>query len=115
MKPYQEGILRPLFPAMLALTAAASAFVATAAPLRAATAGSYSATLATPLPAPKKVIVSGVLWSCAGDVCQAPRDGSQPVMACARLVMKLGPVTRFAVARGELPGEELARCNADGS
>jgi hypothetical protein len=36
-------------------------------------------------------------------------------MACTRLVMKVGPVARFAVAKAELASEDLARCNTDGS
>jgi hypothetical protein len=115
MTAIRAGVLRPLIPAVLALIGAASAFVATAAPLRAATPGIYTATLVAPLPTPKKVIDHGVLWSCAGNTCQAARDGSQAVMACTRLVMKVGPVARFAVAKAELASEDLARCNTDGS
>lgn len=106
------GALRQLLPAVLALVGTAASFAITAAPAKAAPSASwYAATLVTPLDGSQKVIQKGVLWACAGAECTAPRDTSRPAIVCARLVQKLGPVTRFATPQGDLAAEDLARCN----
>jgi hypothetical protein len=107
-----RGTARKLLPAFVALIATTASFALTAAPARAATNGPfYSATLSRPMDGAQKVIQKGVLWKCEGAACAAPRDTSRPVMVCARLVQKVGPVTRFATPQGELNPEDLARCN----
>jgi len=107
----QNGALRQLLPAMIALIGTASAFVLTAGPVRAANGPFYSATLTRPMDGAQKVIQKGVLWKCDGADCSAPRDTSRPVIVCARLVQKVGPVARFATPQGDLASEDLARCN----
>ena len=102
---------KKLLPAALALIGAGASFAATAAPVRAANGPFYSATLTRPMDGAQKVIQKGVLWKCEGADCTAPRDTSRPVMVCARLVQKVGPVTRFATPQGELAAPDLARCN----
>lgn len=73
----------------------------------------YVVALATPLPAPKRQIVDGVLWKCTGDRCAAPADGSQPIRMCQRVTKAFGTVTRFVAPSGELSSEELSRCNGE--
>lgn len=106
------GALRQLLPVMFALIGTSASFALTAGPSLAATNGPfYSATLTRPMDGAQKVIQKGVLWQCDGDVCSAPRDISRPVIVCARLVQKVGPVVRFTTPQGDLAAEDLARCN----
>lgn len=108
----RSGALRQLVPAILALIGTTASFAFTAAPVRAATAGPfYSATLSRPMDGAHKLIQKGVLWTCDGANCSAPRDTSRPAIVCARLVQKVGPVARFATPKGDLAAEDLARCN----
>ena len=103
---------RQLVLGVLALIGTAASLALTAEPSHAATNGPfYSATLTRPMDGAQKVIQKGVLWKCEGDVCSAPRDTSRPVIVCARLVQKVGPVARFATPQGDLAAEDLARCN----
>lgn len=105
--------MRQLLPAVLALVGTTLSFAVTANTARADTGGSfYSATLTRPMDGTQKVIQKGVLWKCEGAECSAPRDTSRPVIVCARLAQKVGPVTRFATPQGDLAAEDLARCNA---
>lgn len=97
----------------LALVGTGLSFAATTQPVSAASQQTfYTATLATPLAAPRQEILRGVLWNCAGDTCTAPRDVSRDVNVCARLAAKVGPVASFATPRGAMGGDDLARCNA---
>ncbi len=83
-----------------------------AAPAQAVTGvAAYRAELASPLPEPRREIVDGVVWQCEGTSCAGTKSGSRPVIVCGRLAQKLGPVTRFAHAKGELDAQDLARCN----
>lgn len=105
------GALRRLLPAVLAFAGSVMAFAVTAEPVRAAD-GYYVATLATPKAAPVRSIEGGLMWSCAGDSCQAARDTSRPAIVCARLAKKHGAITRFATPKGDLAADDLAKCNA---
>lgn len=107
-----NGAVRQLLPAILALIGTTASFALTAVPTRAANGPFYSARLTRPMDGQQKVIQKGVLWKCVGDECSAPRDASRPVIVCARLVQKVGPVARFATPQGDLAAEDLARCNA---
>ncbi len=108
----RNGALRQLLPAVLALAGTAASFAMTAAPARAAAAGPfYSATLARPMDGLQKLVQKGLLWKCEGAECTAGRDTSRPVIVCARLAQKVGPVARFATPQGDLAAEDLARCN----
>ena len=81
------------------------------APHASARAGAMVATLAAPLEAPRQEIMDGAMWRCAGDRCQAPAQGSRPLVVCQRVAKQFGAVSRFASPRGELSAEELTRCN----
>lgn len=107
-----SGTLRQLLPAVLALIGAATSFGITAHAARASSSGAfYSATLTRPMDGIQKVIQKGVLWKCEGAECSAPQDVSRPVIVCARLAQKVGPVARFATPQGDLAAADLARCN----
>ncbi|MFN3424387.1 MAG: CC_3452 family protein [Novosphingobium meiothermophilum] len=106
-----RGALRQLVPAVLALVGTAASFALTAAPVRAAAGPFYSATLSRPVDGTQKLVQKGLLWKCEGAECSAPRDTSRPVIVCARLAQKVGPVARFATPQGELAADDLARCN----
>lgn len=71
----------------------------------------YSATLATAAEAPRTV-AGGVVWSCAGTDCSAPRGTSRPGVMCARLVREVGAVTAFTANGEALDAAALERCNA---
>lgn len=112
----RNNTLRPLLPALLALVGTAASFGLTAGPVRAAApAPFYTVTLAVPLAAPAKMVEGETLWSCAGSECSAARDTSRPAIVCARLARKVGQVTRFVTPKGEMPVEDLARCNTAAS
>ncbi len=107
-----RSVARQLLPAVLALAGTVAGFAMTAAPLRAAAASPfYSATLTRPMDGTQKLVQKGLLWKCEGAECSAARDTSRPVIVCARLAQKVGPVARFATPQGELAAEDLARCN----
>jgi hypothetical protein len=71
------------------------------------------AEFATVQDANREVIVDGRVWSCSGTACTAPGNDARPAVACRKLARKLGPVTRFATAQGELDAAGLATCNQD--
>lgn len=77
-------------------------------------AAASQATLATPLAAPKLVIIDGKVWKCTGVDCVAPNEGSaQPLRReCARAVKVLGKVTAYSRDGVSLDAESLAVCNA---
>lgn len=111
MTALNNGALRHFLPAALALAGTALSFGVTATPSHAA-ATYYSATLAAPLAATKRFMNGDTPWSCTGSECTGARDTSRPAVVCARLVKKVGPVTRFATPEGELAAEDLTKCNA---
>jgi hypothetical protein len=96
--------------AIAALPLLAMTISATPAQAVSGTAG-YRAELASPLAEPRQEIVDSVVWQCEGTSCAGTKSGSRPVIVCGRLAQKLGPVTRFAHAKGELDAKDLARCN----
>ena len=102
--------LAALAAASLAFGLTFTGFVATALPAYAATPS--QAVLAAPLAAPKSEIISGAVWTCAGNTCSAAVQGSRPVLQCARVAKTFGPVARYVTSKGELSAEDLARCNA---
>lgn len=104
---------RPVAGALAACALSAATLITPfAAPAHAAASGGYyRATLASPLAEPRQEILNGVVWHCEGASCTGSKSGSRSVIVCGRLVNKLGEVTRFADAEGELDAEALARCN----
>lgn len=110
--PLRRAIPRVLSLASLAFAGAVAALALSPATAAAQPQAGYSVTLASPLAAPRKRIVNGVLWRCEGDACAGAADGSRPVVACRRIAAAFGPVARFTGANGDLSAEDLARCNA---
>lgn len=94
--------------------AAAAAAALPAAASAAPRAQSYTAALAAPVAEPRKEIVNGVLWKCAGDRCSAPSDGSRPVLACQRVARTFGAIVSFSGPAGDLSREDVDRCNSAG-
>ena len=112
-KPNLLPLTRALFAASLAVTATIASFTATASPAQAAAPRSgYGAALVTPLAAPQREIIGGLLWKCDGDRCGAAGQGSRSVVVCTRVAKKFGPVARFTAPEGDLSAEDLSRCNA---
>lgn len=104
---------RALITGVLALTASIASFSVATAPARAApSAGSYTVALSAPLAAPRREIIDGAIWRCAGERCTAPADGARAIAVCGKVARKFGNVARFTSPQGELSGEQLARCNA---
>jgi hypothetical protein len=71
----------------------------------------YRAELAQPA-AQARMAASGVVWSCTGNACTAPRSNSRPAIVCARLAREAGVLTSFAVAGTAMSATDLERCNA---
>lgn len=110
---HQRSLPRTLLLAGLAFAGTLASFGATTSPAFAQPQGKgYTATLATPVEAPKREVINGVLWRCEGDSCSAPLDGSSPANACAKAVRKLGTFKSFATPKGEMPADKLERCNS---
>lgn len=103
---------KQLVPAVLTMVAAAVLFAATAHPARAAADGPFAARLSVPQAKARLIIEDGLLWHCGGDTCTAPGESVRPVMACARLARRVGPLVRFARGEIALAEADLARCNA---
>ena len=72
--------------------------------------GFYNATLNTAAVEPRTV-AGGVIWTCEGTSCSAPRGTSRPSVICGRLVRELGPVASFTANGEAFDTEALARCN----
>ena len=103
---------RVITAACLALAGGLASFALSPAVAAAPSKAGYSVALASPLAAPAKQILNGVLWRCDGDACTGAADGSRPVLACTRVAQTFGPVARFTGPRGDLSADDLARCNA---
>lgn len=109
----QSAFSRTLFAAALALAGTVASFGVTVSRAEAQAPGKgYSASLTAALDAPRREVINGVLWNCAGDSCSGPVDGARPSNTCARVVKKFGTLSRFATPKGELSAEDLQRCNA---
>lgn len=72
------------------------------------------AKLATPLAAPRKVIIDARTWRCSGDVCKGAEQGTiQPSRReCGKLVKEVGPIVSYADDKRELSADDLTACNA---
>lgn len=92
--------------------ALAGAFAGLApAPAIAAGSAFYKAELASPLAAPRREILNGVIWTCAESSCTGTKGGSRAELECARLAQKVGAVASFAKGDAALDEAALARCN----
>ena len=103
---------RVITAACLALAGSLASFAMSPAVAAAPYQAGYNVALASPLAAPSKRIINGVMWRCEGDSCSGASDGSRPVLACARVADAFDQVARFTGPKGELSAEDLARCNA---
>lgn len=114
-RPRRRALYTSAVTAALSLAATLASFTITVTPAEAAARGTvHVAALASPLAAPKREIVDGALWRCEGDRCSASVEGSRPVRICGRVAKKFGEVARFTSPEGDLPAEDLARCNGKG-
>ena len=98
---------------LAATLAVAGAFAGLApAPALAAQGGAfYRAELAAPLDAPRKEVLNGILWNCAGSACTGTKGGSRALLECQRLSQKVGAIVSFARGDEALDESALARCN----
>lgn len=101
-------LARSFAPASAALIGAL-AFASSAA--TAAGGAYYRAELASPAPE-ARFVARDVVWACAGADCIAGQGTSRPLIMCAALAKKAGPVTSFTAGGKALEAEDLARCNA---
>lgn len=74
----------------------------------------YRAELAQPA-STARMAAAGVVWTCDGNACTAPRSNSRPAIVCARLVREAGVLTSFAVSGTAMSASDLERCNAAAS
>ncbi len=111
---FARKLPRALIAAALALAGTIASFSVTTGPARAASAGVYSAALATPLTAARREIIDGAIWRCEGNRCSSPADGARIQTVCGKVARKFGPLAGFATPQGELSAEQLARCNGAG-
>lgn len=81
-----------------------------AAPVEAAGAPYYTATLSAPA-SDTKAIADGVAWACKDATCVANKTSARPLRVCRGLNRKLGEVAMFKVNGEEITAEELAKCN----
>ena len=82
------------------------------APAIAASGAFYRAELASPLAAPRREILNGVIWSCAESTCTGTKGGSRAELECARLAQKVGPIAAFTKGEDMLDQTGLMRCNS---
>lgn len=89
----------------------ALALFALAAPLGAATAGTYAAVPATPS-SDARIIGRDIVWRCGPDSCAGATDSSRPVVLCQGLAKKAGRIEKFVADGRSLSEADLAACNA---
>lgn len=70
----------------------------------------FTAELAAPA-SDDRVIAGGVVFTCEGTTCTAPRGGDRPLRVCSELRRKVGTITSFTVAAENLSADMLERCN----
>ncbi len=56
-------------------------------------------------------IAGGVVWTCQGTNCVAPRTGTRPLRVCRELQRKQGTITAFTAGNETFDADQLARCN----
>ncbi|SEH14800.1 hypothetical protein SAMN05428974_1275 [Sphingopyxis sp. YR583] len=71
----------------------------------------YRAELASPAPE-ARFVARDVVWACTGAGCVASQGTSRPLIMCAALAKKAGPVASFTAGGKALEADDLARCNA---
>lgn len=75
--------------------------------------GSYSATLAKPVDAPREIITDNIVWHCEGTSCVAAGDvHGASVWTCHQLTDQLGDVTAYGSAAHQFDADHLAKCNS---
>ena len=99
---------------LAALSAAVLAFSPMlAAPAQASSGGAYTVRLASALDGPRREIIKGEMWQCAGETCRAKVSGSRPETTCKRVVKEFGAVAEFAGPTGAFDAAAIAECNGD--
>jgi hypothetical protein len=64
-------------------------------------------------PAPARLIVKDLAWSCTGADCSAPRSATAPdANVCASVVRRLGRLVSFRAGSRTFEAAELERCNS---
>jgi len=106
-----HSITRTLFSAALALAGTVAGLSLTIAPAYAGPASNYTAKLSTPVNAPVRKVVNGVLWNCAGDACAGAIDGARPLNTCIKVAKSFGRVIAFTTPKGEFTAEQVGKCN----
>ncbi len=104
---------RTLLIIAMALAGTLATFALPVAAVQAAERSTYAVTLAKPLEAPQREIISGAMWRCEGDRCSAPARGERAAALCGKVARAFGEVARFEGPQGELDAGALAKCNAD--
>lgn len=98
--------------AILAGSFAIAAVMAGMAPASANVPGAfYRAELASPLDAPRKEVLNGVVWRCERAICSASKAGARAEIVCGRLASKVGAIASFSHGDAVLDETALARCN----
>lgn len=71
----------------------------------------YKAQLAKPVEKTTTTVAGGVVWSCKGDTCIAPKGTSSSVRVCRQLQKEHGEIAGFTAKGEELASDSLAKCN----
>ena len=58
-----------------------------------------------------RAIAGGVLFSCEGLTCTAPRSRDRSLRVCSELRREVGAIASFSAGGTPLPESQLARCN----
>ncbi|MFS0737303.1 hypothetical protein ABC347_09660 [Sphingomonas sp. 1P06PA] len=88
---------------ILPVLAAAVATPAVAAPM-------YRVALAAPTV--NRQVVRDLIWSCSGEACVAPLNGTtSDANVCRAVARKLGRVTAFSADARSFGADELEKCN----
>ena len=111
-----QTLPRTLLTGTLALAATLAGFAATVEPAHAGPrGGAYVVTLASPIETPRREIVDGVLWRCAGERCSAPADGERTLALCGKVARKFGAVATFTGPQGALPSRVVLSSKRSGA
>ena len=94
----------------LVYTSASFGVATSGAPLNAAGAPYYSATLAAPA-SETRAVADGVAWACKDATCVANKTTARPLRVCRGLNRKFGEIATFKVDGQDITAEELAKCN----
>ena len=101
---------RIALPLIATAALAGLSLAAPASPIQAQTSGPYfQAELVNPTEE-SRIVAGGILWSCDGTSCTAPRAGKRPLRACRDLFRKVGEISSFVVDGEALEESRMVRC-----